>query len=98
VVPSGSDGAFRFRTVVPGAYPASPTWTRPPHIHLKVAKAGYLELVTQMYFPGHPLNGRDHLLLRKTADERTRMIATDAGIGGDGLRIFRFAVVIERIG
>jgi len=52
IVPSGKDGGFRFKTVFPGTYPASRDWTRPPHIHFKVSNRGFVELITQMYFPG----------------------------------------------
>ena len=55
IVPSSKDGRFRFKTVYPGAYPASDDWMRPPHIHFKVSKRGYVELVTQMYFPGEKI-------------------------------------------
>ncbi len=76
IVPSGKEGKFRFKTVSPGAYPASDNWTRPPHIHFKVSKRGYVELVTQMYFPGHELNDSDHLLKQKSEEERKLMIAS----------------------
>jgi len=76
IVPSGKDGSFRFKTVYPGSYPASNTWHRPPHIHFKVSKKGYVELITQMYFPGHELNDSDRLLKRKNKDERRLMIAS----------------------
>jgi protocatechuate 3,4-dioxygenase beta subunit len=76
IVPSGKGGKFRFKTIYPGSYPASPTWKRPPHIHYKVIKGGYVELITQMYFPGHELNGPDLLLRRKSKDERKLMIAS----------------------
>jgi len=76
IVPSGKDGKFRFKTVYPGSYPASYRWKRPPHIHYKVIKEGYIELITQMYFPGHELNGPDLLLKRKSKDERKLMIAS----------------------
>jgi len=75
IVLSGVDGGFRFKTIYPGAYPASDGWTRPPHIHFKVSKRGYVELVTQMYFPGEALNEKDRLLGGKTAEERALMIA-----------------------
>jgi protocatechuate 3,4-dioxygenase beta subunit len=55
-----AQGRYRFRTVKPGAYPASPDWTRTPHIHFKVIR-GSETLVTQMYFPGEPLNDADFL-------------------------------------
>jgi len=75
IVPSGKAGEFRFKTVVPGAYPAADGWVRPPHIHFKVTRKGYVELTTQMYFPGEPLNDKDKLLMRKPEEERGLMIA-----------------------
>jgi len=51
IVPSGVNGEFRFKTVLPGVYNVGGGWSRPPHIHFKVSKKGYIELVTQMYFP-----------------------------------------------
>ena len=49
------------RSIKPGAYPATATWMRPPHIHFDVT--GKVDrLVTQMYFPGEPLNEKDFLL------------------------------------
>lgn len=75
IVQSGRQGQFRFKTVLPGAYPASSNWMRPPHIHFKVSKRGYLELVTQMYFEGQKLNRSDLLLMRKSEMERQSMVA-----------------------
>jgi len=98
IVPSGRDGGFVFRTIVPGSYPASDTWTRPPHVHFKISKLGYHELVTQMYFPGQALNATDLLLQNKTAAEQQVMIATDSGTRRDGLRVFDYRVVVARAG
>ncbi|MEY3393830.1 MAG: hypothetical protein RL346_66 [Verrucomicrobiota bacterium] len=75
VVPSGKSGEFRFKTIVPGAYPASKGWFRPPHIHFKVTKLGYLELTTQMYFPGEKWNDTDRILQRLPETERALLIA-----------------------
>ncbi len=49
-------GEYLFKTIIPGAYPADNDWDRPPHIHFKISKLGYRDLVTQMYFKGHALN------------------------------------------
>lgn len=76
IIPSGSEGRFRFKTIYPGSYPASNTWIRPPHIHFKVSKKGYAGLITQMYFPGHELNHSDLLLMQKSDDEIKLMTAT----------------------
>jgi protocatechuate 3,4-dioxygenase beta subunit len=55
-------GRFDILTIIPGAYPAAPDWTRPPHIHVKVHKLGYPSLTTQVYFEGNPLNEVDQIL------------------------------------
>lgn len=75
IVQSGKKGMFKFKTIIPGAYPASRKWMRPPHIHFKVSKRGYTELVTQMYFPGNELNKADLLLQRKSKSEQSLMVA-----------------------
>ena len=42
---TGEDGAFRFKTILPGKYPG-----RPPHIHFRIVSPNLPELVTQLYF------------------------------------------------
>ena len=76
IVASGKDGAFRFKTIYPGAYPATDAWTRPPHIHFKISKKGYIEITTQLYFPGEELNYSDLLLKDKSLEERKLMVAS----------------------
>ena len=56
-----AEGRYRFKTIKPGAYPATPDWMRPPHVHFEVMGKSN-RLVTQMYFPGEPLNEKDILL------------------------------------
>jgi protocatechuate 3,4-dioxygenase beta subunit len=65
---TGPDGNYGFKTVKPGAYPASPTSTRPPHIHFDV-KGRVNRLVTQMYFEGEALNDNDEILQRASRKE-----------------------------
>ena len=58
-------GAIELRTIKPGAYPVpdSARWWRPPHIHFSVWGRVWLSrLVTQMFFPGEPLNESDRIL------------------------------------
>lgn len=45
-------GQYIFTTIVPGPYPASGTWWRPPHVHIKITAPGYKETITQLYFDG----------------------------------------------
>ena len=67
---SDNQGRYKFRTVVPGAYPADTDWVRPPHIHFKIARLGYIELITQMYFTGESLNAKDLILqILKKSDQ-----------------------------
>jgi protocatechuate 3,4-dioxygenase beta subunit len=73
------DGAYRFVTIKPGAYPwrnHSNAW-RPPHIHFSVFGPAFLtRLVTQMYFPGDPLLAYDPIFnCVPDAAVRDRLIA-----------------------
>lgn len=93
VVSTDMDGAFLFKTVIPGAYPASKHWVRPPHIHFKVSHKGYSQLITQMYFPGNPLNASDLLLNGKSSRERKLMIAQKKASSGD-LEVYEYFIVL----
>ncbi len=74
-----AEGRYSFLTIKPGAYPVpdSGRWWRPPHIHFSVLGPSSLSrLVTQMYFPGDPLNALDRLLLSvPDAAAQARLIA-----------------------
>ena len=60
---SNANGEYSFKSILPGAYPAAADWDRPPHIHFRLMKRGYHELITQMYFKGDPLNETDKILV-----------------------------------
>ncbi|MBI2831120.1 MAG: protocatechuate 3,4-dioxygenase [Chloroflexi bacterium] len=62
-----AEGKYWFKTVKPGAYRVSESWTRPPHIHF-IVKKGENRLITQMYFEGEPLNEKD-LLFKDTENK-----------------------------
>ena len=59
---SDDSGGYRIMTIKPGAYPARADWMRPPHIHFDV-QGKFERLITQMYFPGEPLNVTDRYLI-----------------------------------
>jgi protocatechuate 3,4-dioxygenase beta subunit len=60
---TNSKGEYSFKTIKPGSYKATNTWTRPPHIHLKVHLRGFEELTTQVYFADETkLNSTDRIL------------------------------------
>jgi protocatechuate 3,4-dioxygenase beta subunit len=63
-----AEGRYRFKTIRPGAYPVNPDWMRPPHLHFDVT-GKVNRVITQMYFPGEPLNDRDLLLQRIRANK-----------------------------
>lgn len=61
-----TEGAYRFRTVRPVAYPG-----RAPHIHFALSDRRFATFYTQMYVAGAPENERDFLLTR-VRDTRAR--------------------------
>jgi len=78
-------GLWRVKTIIPGAYPASATWTRPPHIHFKISKKGFHILTTQMYFDDPrfaDLNAKDPLLQNVSLEEQKRVLVKfENGVG-----------------
>lgn len=93
IVPSGVDGGFKFKTVMPGAYPASRNWSRPPHLHFKITRQGYQALTTQMYFPDHPLNAKDLLLQSKSVDQQRLMVAEKIS---DAPETYSYEIVLSK--
>jgi protocatechuate 3,4-dioxygenase, beta subunit len=69
-----AEGRYRFKTIKPGAYPANSNWIRPPHLHFDVT-GKVNRVITQMYFPGEPLNEKD-LLLQSIRANKDGLIAT----------------------
>lgn len=72
VCTTDAEGRYAFKTVKPAPYPAESGWTRPPHIHFQVT-GPVTRFVTQMYFPGEPLNEKDRLF--RTAEDKESLIA-----------------------
>lgn len=78
-----TNGAYKFKTIIPGFYPAdlNTGWYRPPHIHFMVSATGHHQLVTQLYFRGdsivdndfiQELNQKDPLLQDKNLSREQR--------------------------
>lgn len=98
---TGESGAFELRTVKPGAYPV-PTrdgWWRPPHVHFSLfGKVWLSRLVTQMYFPGEPLNAQDRILNAvPEAAARERLVAKYVPPAGDPYNelVFEHEIVLR---
>ncbi|HSO06485.1 MAG TPA: protocatechuate 3,4-dioxygenase [Pelomicrobium sp.] len=89
---TGEDGAYRFRTIKPVAYPG-----RAPHIHFAITGPGIAPLVTQMYVAGAPENERDFLLnsIGSEPARRSLIVALDTRTAGNE-RVGRFDIVVRR--
>ena len=84
-------GRYRFLSVKPGAYPDPSGALRPPHIHLEVRSQGS-RLVTQMLFPGEPLNDTDRVLANV---DRKRLTAAALGQSADGARRLGWDIILD---
>lgn len=88
------DGRYHFKSIKPGAYPnpGYDNWMRPPHIHYSIFCAGVMQrLITQMYFPGEPLNDIDPILNGiEDLEARASLIGKDLGGGR-----FEFNIVLR---
>lgn len=94
------NGFYRFRTILPGAYPAGDGWIRPPHIHFKIAKLGYNELITQMYFSGQELNDLDLILQDLPKEEQDKLVVPlreFAHAGSEVLRKGQFDITLRKV-
>lgn len=85
-----ADGAWRVKTIVPGAYPVERDWSRPPHVHFKVSHPGHRELITQMYFGGEALNDIDRILQALPAAERSKLVVAFAPDTAGAVPVGRF--------
>jgi protocatechuate 3,4-dioxygenase, beta subunit len=88
------DGQFRFRSVKPKDYD-TPVGRRTPHIHFSID--GHRErLVTQMYFPGEPLNDGDFLLRNAAPKQSVIAEAIDRLSSDPQALAFRWNVVLAQ--
>lgn len=98
IIQSNAEGLFKIKTIMPGAYPINGTEIlRTPHIHFKIGKNGYVPLLTQMYFPNHPLNVEDSLIKRKTAEETESMTAKKIVTTSTNILQYQWNIVIEKL-
>jgi protocatechuate 3,4-dioxygenase beta subunit len=89
---SGADGSYRYTTIKPGAYPDGDDSPRPPHIHLDIT--GKTDrVVTQMLFPGEPLNDTDDVVPQWA---RARLTAKARGKGAEGVLRFVWDMVLDK--
>jgi protocatechuate 3,4-dioxygenase alpha subunit len=69
-------GAFRFRTIKPGAVPGPGGKPQAPHIMVTIFMRGLLkQLQTRIYFPDDPANADDPVLNLVPAERRGTLLA-----------------------
>jgi len=98
------NGFYFFRTLIPGSYPATEDWIRPPHIHYKVHKRGYSELTTQLYFANQQFNATDKILQRLSREDQDKVVCPILNrpieIPGEGVKpssVVQFDLEIEKL-
>ena len=95
MVRTDEEGRYSFLTIKPGAYAVDGNWSRPPHIHFKVARRGYHELTTQMYFAGEQLNDSDRLLQSVKEADRQSLVVGFSEL--DGVPQGHFQIVLAAV-
>jgi protocatechuate 3,4-dioxygenase beta subunit len=88
---AGREGGYRYTTIKPGAYPDGDESPRPPHIHLDIFGSKD-RIVTQMLFPGEPLNAGDDVVPEWA---RARLTAKALGQGTSGALRFEWDVILD---
>lgn len=93
-----NQGEYGFKTIKPGAYPLAEGSAdyRTPHIHFKVSRRGYHELITQMYFAGESLNDQDILLSALSDAEKEQVVRQKISDGG-GSNLIQFDLVLKKV-
>ena len=98
---AGDSGLVELRTIKPGAYPVPNTggWWRPPHVHFSVwGRVSLSRLVTQMFFPGEPLNDLDPILNAvRDPEARSRCIARlmPTSRGPENALVYEYQLVVR---
>jgi len=87
---SKADGGFGFETIIPGKYLNGRLY-RPSHVHFRVRKAGYKELVSQIYFQGDSDIPADPWASKSKAERRILVHRMNAGA-----KEVNFDIVLEK--
>ncbi|HVL37347.1 MAG TPA: protocatechuate 3,4-dioxygenase subunit beta [Burkholderiales bacterium] len=94
---TGDSGLVELRTIKPGAYPVpgSGGWWRPPHVHFSVWGRVWLSrLVTQMFFPGEPLNEQD-AILQAVPDPEARSRCIARLVPKEKVLVYEYQIVVR---
>ena len=99
---TNKQGEYGFKTIKPGAYPLAEGSAdyRTPHIHFKVSRRGYHELITQMYFAKEPLNDQD-ILLSALSDSEKEQVVRQKMTGAEGIEpaasLVKFDLILRKV-
>lgn len=88
---TGADGKYNFRTIMPVAYKASATATRPAHIHMRISGTTDQDLVTQIYFKGDKYIPGD----ASSADPRSINRILNVSTNASNEKLVKFDVVLQ---
>ncbi len=96
------EGIYAFRTIKPAPYPLDALnpeldEQRTPHIHFKVTRQGFHELITQMYFANEPLNQTDILTQLLSPEELSRVTVAPQTIPEKQIDVFEFDIVLKEV-
>jgi protocatechuate 3,4-dioxygenase, beta subunit len=91
------EGRYSFKTIRPGSYPATSTWTRPAHIHFKVHRLTFEELTTQMYFKDDIYNKNDNILQSLSETDRDKVIVDFKIVEGSPHKVGQFDISIRSL-
>ena len=87
---SDANGQYAMDTIMPGAYLNGAQY-RPKHIHFRVNKPGFPELITQLYFEGDPYIPADPWASQPDAALRIIPLTALGGNGEEGV----FDIVLD---
>ncbi|MCS6931906.1 MAG: protocatechuate 3,4-dioxygenase subunit alpha [Acetobacteraceae bacterium] len=90
-----AEGAYSFRTVMPGGY-ADPAGPRAPHVDLAVLASGIMRrLVTTVFFPDFPDANEADPVLRAVPEGLRHLLVARPDGRSEGLRAFRFDLLLR---
>ena len=90
---TGQDGAFRFRTILPGRAPGPGNALQAPHIAVGLFGRGLIKrLVTRLYFEGGEGNAEDPILTLVPEGRRATLIAARVA---DAPATYRFDIHLQ---
>ncbi len=94
---TGSDGWYRFRTIMPGRRSDNAAGTRLPHIDMTVLASGIMRrLTTTLFFTDDPDSEDPVLSSVPSVELRRRLLARRAPeLDDDGTQAYRFDVITQ---